>query len=80
MWDKKHISCRVGQAVLNILRSMSRGGTPTDNPIIEALNGWIKGELYLDFGLAETENLPDLLNQYVSFFNNLRPTATLGFA
>ncbi len=27
----------------NILRSMSRGGTPTDNPIIEALNGWIKG-------------------------------------
>ena len=23
----------------NILRSMSRGGTPTDNPIIEALNG-----------------------------------------
>lgn len=29
----------------NILRSMSRGGTPTDNPIIEALNGWIKETL-----------------------------------
>ena len=32
----------------NILRSMSRVGTPTDNPIIEALNGWIKEELFLD--------------------------------
>ena len=26
----------------NIKRSMSRSGTPTDNPIIEWLNGWIK--------------------------------------
>ena len=63
----------------NILRSMSRGGTPTDNPIIEALNGWIKEELYLDYGLADAENLPDLLNQYVYFFNNHRPAATLGY-
>ena len=30
-----------------IKRSMSRVGTPTDNPIIESLNGWIKNELYL---------------------------------
>ena len=26
----------------NILRSMSRVGTPTDNAIIEAINGWIR--------------------------------------
>ena len=63
----------------SILRSMSRGGTPTDNPIIEALNGWIKEELYLDFGLNEAENLPDLLNKYVCFFNNQRPAAALGY-
>lgn len=63
----------------NILRSMSRGGTPTDNPIIEALNGWMKEELYLDFGLNEAENLPDLLNKYVYFFNNQRPAAALGY-
>ena len=63
----------------NILRSMSRGGTPTDNPIIEALNGWMKEELYLDFGLNEADNLPDLLNKYVYFFNNLRPAAALGY-
>lgn len=63
----------------NILRSMSRGGTPTDNPIIEALNGWIKEELYLDYGLADADNLPELLNQYVYFFNHLRPAAALGY-
>lgn len=29
----------------NIIQSMSRAGTPTDNPVIEALNGWMKEEL-----------------------------------
>ena len=58
---------------------MSQGGTPTDNPIIEALNGWMKEELYLYFGLNEAENLPDLLNKYVYFFNNQRPADVLGY-
>ena len=58
---------------------MSQGGTPTDNPIIEALNGWMKEELYLYFGLNEAENLPGLLNKYVYFFNNQRPVDALGF-
>ena len=63
----------------NILRSMSRGGTPTDNPIIEALNGWIKEELYLDFDLAHSHDVPALLDAYVDFFNNHRPAAALGY-
>lgn len=63
----------------NILRSMSRGGTPTDNPIIEALNGWMKEELYLDFGLAEAENVPSLLDRYVHYFNNKRLAAALSY-
>lgn len=63
----------------NILRSMSRRGTPTDNPIIEALNGWIKEELYLDFGLAHAVNIPALLENYVHFFNYERPAAALGY-
>ena len=63
----------------NILRSMSRGGTPTDNPIIEALNGWIKEELYLDFGLANATNVENLLVQYVSYYNNERPAAALQY-
>ena len=33
----------------------------------------------LDFGLNEAENLPDLLNKYVYFFNNQRPAAALGY-
>ena len=63
----------------NILRSMSRGGTPTDNPIIEALNGWIKEELYLDFDLAHAHDVPALLDTYVQFFNHSRPAAALGY-
>lgn len=63
----------------NILRSMSREGTPTDNPIIEAINGWIKEELYLDFDLASAEDVPGLLNQYVDYYNNERPAAALGY-
>ena len=58
---------------------MSRGGTPTDNPIIEALNGWMKEELYLDFDLAHSHDVPALLDAYVYFFNNHRPAAALGY-
>lgn len=32
----------------NIIRSMSRAGTPTDNGAMEAINGWIKAELFTD--------------------------------
>ena len=63
----------------NILRSMSRVGTPTDNPIIEALNGWMKDELYLDYGLAHAKDVPALLDQYVQYFNNHRLHAALGY-
>lgn len=35
----------------NIIRSMSRAGKPTDNSVNEALNGWIKEELTIDFGI-----------------------------
>ena len=32
-----------------ITRSMSLIATPTDNPIIESKNGWLKKEMYIDF-------------------------------
>ena len=63
----------------NILRSMSRGGTPTDNPIIEALNGWMKEALYLDFDLAHSHDDQALLDAYVDFFNYHRPAAAVGY-
>ena len=47
--------------------------------IIEALNGWIKEELYLDFGLETAEDVPKLLDEYVYYFNNKRPAAALGY-
>ena len=56
----------------NILRSLSRVGIPTDNPIIEAFNGWIKEELFLNFDLAYATAVPALLDSYVAFFSNRR--------
>lgn len=40
----------------NIVRSCSRAGKPTDNPVNESLNGWIKEELFCDFGLYEKQD------------------------
>ena len=58
---------------------MSRGGTPTDNPIIEALNGWMKEELYVDFDLAHCDDVPKLLDEYVRYFNEQRLAAALDY-
>ena len=58
-----------------IQRSMSRIGTPTDNPVIEALNGWIKEELVVAFGLQDAKDIPKL----VDYYNNQRPAAALQY-
>ncbi len=62
-----------------IQRSMSRIGTPTDNPVIEALNGWIKEELLTDFGLSDTSDVKKLLDEYVEYYNYQRPAAALQY-
>lgn len=62
-----------------IVRSMSRAATPTDNPIMEALNGWIKEELYLDFDLRNTNDLKGTLDRFVAYFNHNRLASTLGY-
>lgn len=63
----------------NIIRSMSRAGTPTDNPIIESLNGWIKAELDLDFDVKHAVALTKLLSDYVRYFNLDRRAAALDY-
>lgn len=63
----------------NIIRSMSRAGTPTDNPIIESLNGWMKAELLLDFGLSKATNPKKVLDHYVNYFNFQRFAAALDY-
>ena len=65
-----------------ILRSMSRAGTPTDNPVNESLNGWIKEELYIDFQLEKCrtrEAIHDTIERYVQFYNRRRPCYAIGY-
>ena len=57
---------------------MSRVGTPTDNPIIEALNGWIKEELRIDFDIYHCKDVPNLINNYITYYNTERPSAKCG--
>jgi len=63
----------------NIKRSMSRIKTPTNNPIIESLNGWMKNELYIDFDLNNTKDIPKTIADYVSYFNNERLAYSLKY-
>lgn len=63
----------------HITQSMSRAGTPTDNPIAESMIGWIKDELYKDFGFATAEDPYQVLKVFVYYFNNLRLAYSLGY-
>ena len=63
----------------NIIRSMSRVGTPTDNPKIEAINGWMKDDLYIDYGLYRTKNIQQLIYDYIYYFNNERLASSLQY-
>lgn len=65
-----------------IVRSMSRAGKPTDNPVNEALNGWIKEELMVDFQIDKCINKDQVekaLGKYVEFYNNMRPCFAIGY-
>ena len=68
-------STSFNQALLNnnIIRSMSRVGTPTDNPIIESMNGWIKAQIWSDYRINDYENVEEFINQYIKYYNYERP-------
>lgn len=63
----------------NITRSMSRAGTPTDNAAMEAINGWVKAELFMDFHVTDNEMIEQQINDYVLFFNEQRPAYALNY-
>lgn len=65
--------------LFNIVHSMSRAGTPTDNAAMEAINGWIKAEIFADFHLTSAENIEDDVAKYVKFFNEERPAYSLNY-
>ena len=63
----------------NIIRSMSRIATPTDNPIIESKNGWLKKEMYIDFNQENYETVQDYINAIIDDNNNFRPSYALKY-
>ena len=66
----------------NIQRSMSRAGKPTDNPVNESLNGWIKEELYIDFKIEDCfnrEDIKEVVERYVEYYNKQRPCYAIGY-
>ena len=62
-----------------IKRSMSRIGTPTDNPIIESLNGWLKKEMLIDFNQNDYDNVEKFIDDIIYDYNNLRPAYALNY-
>ena len=63
----------------NIIHSMSRAGTPTDNAAMEAINGWIKAEIFNDFHLTGKEDIQNEVERYIVFFNEERPAYSLNY-
>jgi len=43
------------------------------------LIGWIKDELYKDFGFSQAENPRQLIQDYVIYFNHRRLAYSLGY-
>ena len=63
----------------NITRSMSRAGTPTDNPVIESKNGWLKKEMYIDFDINNYNTVQEFIDDIVYDNNYLRPSYALNY-
>ena len=58
---------------------MSRAGTPTDNPAMEAINRWIKEELFTDFNIRDCDNVDEFIDNYIRYFNEERPAYSLNY-
>lgn len=63
----------------SIIRSMSRPGTPTDNPAMESINGWVKEELFNDFDIKHSNDVVASVDEYILFFNTARPSFSLNY-
>ena len=58
---------------------MSRVGTPTDNPVIESINGWIKEEFRYDFDLRNVQSFSEFIDNYIHYFNYERLSWKLNY-
>ena len=64
---------------INMKHSMSRAGTPTDNPIMESINGWMKDEMFYDFDLKHCDDINEFIKAYIHWFNYERPAYALQY-
>ena len=63
----------------NIIHSMSKPGTPTENGAMEAINGWIKEELFIDFNINSSNDIFNEIDNYIHYFNYERPQSALNY-
>lgn len=63
----------------SITRSMSRAGTPTDNPVIESKNGWLKKEMYIDFDINNYNTAQEFIKDIIEDNNSFRPSYALKY-
>ena len=61
----------------NAIQSMSRAGTPRDNAVIESFFGRFKDVLHSDFKYWKNDNLIDVIDQAVHYFNYIKPLRKL---
>jgi len=63
----------------NIKRSMSRAGTPTDNPYIESKNGWLKAEIPLELDENDYKTVYEYVSAIIDYNNNIRHSYSLQY-
>ena len=63
----------------SVIRSMSRAGTPTDNPVIESKNGWLKKEMFIDFDVNNYNTVEEFIKDVVKDNNEYRPSYKLNY-
>ena len=61
----------------NAIQSMSRAGTPRDNAVMESFWRRFKDTLRIHFRYREKDDLRDVVEQCIHYFNNIRPVRKL---
>ena len=50
-----------------------------DNAAMEAINGWIKDEMFMDMHITGERPVEQEIDEYIVFFNEQRPAYSLGY-
>ena len=63
----------------NIIRSMSRAGTPTENPKMETFKGWSRDEIINDWNIDDYDSFEEFIDAYIYYYNNERLACSLDY-